>query len=42
MSEFLKSKYFSNEKSPSYILIPEKDGFLKKKKILVLPEILKN
>jgi hypothetical protein len=26
MSEFLK-KYFFNEKSPSYILIPEKDEF---------------
>jgi hypothetical protein len=29
MSEFLKNKYFFNEKSPSYILIPEKDASLK-------------
>jgi hypothetical protein len=28
MSEFLKNKYFFNEKSPSYILIPEIDDFL--------------
>jgi hypothetical protein len=28
MSEFLKNKYFFNEKSPSYVLIPEKDDFL--------------
>jgi hypothetical protein len=28
MSEFLKNKSFFNEKSPSYILIPEKDDFL--------------
>jgi hypothetical protein len=27
MSEFLKNKYFFNETSPSYILIPEKDVF---------------
>jgi hypothetical protein len=25
MSEFLKNKYYFNEKSPRYILIPEKD-----------------
>jgi hypothetical protein len=31
MSEFLKNNYFFNEKSPSYILIPEKDDFLKGK-----------
>jgi hypothetical protein len=30
-SEFLLNKYFFNEKSPSYILIPEKDVFLKGK-----------
>jgi hypothetical protein len=41
MSEFLKNKYFSNEKSPRYILIPEKNGFLKKK-VLVLPEFKEN
>jgi hypothetical protein len=28
MYEFLKNKYFFNEKSPSYILIPEKGDFL--------------
>jgi hypothetical protein len=28
MSEFLKNKYFFVEKSPSYILIPEKNDFL--------------
>jgi hypothetical protein len=27
MSEFLKNRYFFNEKSPIYILILEKDGF---------------
>jgi hypothetical protein len=26
MFELLKNKYFFNEKSPSYILIPEKEG----------------
>jgi hypothetical protein len=31
MFEFLKNKYLFNEKSPSYILIPEKDYFLKEK-----------
>jgi hypothetical protein len=31
MTEFLKNKYFFNEKSPSYYLIPEKDDFLKGK-----------
>jgi hypothetical protein len=31
MPEFLKNKYFFNEKSPSYNLIPEKDDFLKVK-----------
>jgi hypothetical protein len=31
MSELLKNKYFFNEKSPRYILIPEKDDFLKGK-----------
>jgi hypothetical protein len=31
MSEFLRNKYFFNEKSPSFILIPEKDDFLKEK-----------
>jgi hypothetical protein len=29
MSEFLKNKYFFNEKSPRYILIPEKKSFSK-------------
>jgi hypothetical protein len=28
MFEFLKNKYFFNEKPPRYILIPEKDDFL--------------
>jgi hypothetical protein len=31
MSEFLKNKYFFNENSPSYILIPENDNFVKGK-----------
>jgi hypothetical protein len=31
MSEFLKNNYLFNEKSPSYLLIPEKDDFLKGK-----------
>jgi hypothetical protein len=31
MSEFLKNNYFFNEKSPSYILVPEKDAILKGK-----------
>jgi hypothetical protein len=31
MSEFLKNKCFFNEISPKYILIPEKDDFLKGK-----------
>jgi hypothetical protein len=31
MSEFLRNKNFFNEKSPSYILIPEKDHFLNRK-----------
>jgi hypothetical protein len=31
LSEFLKNKYFFNEKSPSYILISEKDEFVKGK-----------
>jgi hypothetical protein len=31
MSEFLKNKYFFNGKSPSCILIPENDDFLKEK-----------
>jgi hypothetical protein len=31
MSEFLKNKYFFNEISPSYILIPENYDFLKEK-----------
>jgi hypothetical protein len=31
MSGFLKNKYIFNEISPSYILIPEKDVFLKGK-----------
>jgi hypothetical protein len=34
MSEFLKNKYFCNEKFLSYILIPEK--------VLILPQFLKN
>jgi hypothetical protein len=38
MSELLKNKYFFNEKSSSYVLIPEKDVFLKEK----CPEFLKN
>jgi hypothetical protein len=41
MSEFLNNQYFFNEKSPSYILIPEKDVLIKKN-VLVLPEFLKN
>jgi hypothetical protein len=31
MSGFLKNKYCFNEKSPSFILIPEKDIFFKEK-----------
>jgi hypothetical protein len=31
MSEFLKNKYFFDEKSPSFILIPENDDFLEGK-----------
>jgi hypothetical protein len=31
MSEFLKNKCFFNEISPSYLLIPEHDDFLKGK-----------
>jgi hypothetical protein len=31
ISEFLKNKYFFNEKSPIYILILEKDVFFKEK-----------
>jgi hypothetical protein len=42
MSVFLKNKYFFNEKSPSYILIPENGDFLKGKCPIVLPEFLKN
>jgi hypothetical protein len=34
MPEFLKYKYFFNEKSPSYNLIPEKDDFLNGKSLL--------
>jgi hypothetical protein len=34
MSEFLRNKYFYNEISPSYLLIPEND--------LVFPAFLKN
>jgi hypothetical protein len=30
-SQFLKNKYFFNEKSSSYNLIPEKDDFLNRK-----------
>jgi hypothetical protein len=41
MSEFLKNKYFFNEKSSSYNYIPEKDEFLKVK-CPSLPEFLKN
>jgi hypothetical protein len=41
MSELLKNKYFFNEKSPSCILIPESDDFLKEND-LVLPAFLKN
>jgi hypothetical protein len=37
MSEFLKNKYFFNEKSSSYNLIP-----FSKENVLVLPEFLKN
>jgi hypothetical protein len=33
MSEFEKNKYFFNEKSPSFILIPEKDDSLKGKSL---------
>jgi hypothetical protein len=44
MSEFLKNKYFFNEKSGKisyvYILIPEKTSFIKENQ-LVLPEFLK-
>jgi hypothetical protein len=39
MSEFLKNKNFFNEKSPSFLLIPEKDDL--KENVLVLPEFLK-
>jgi hypothetical protein len=31
MFELLKNKYLFNEKSPSYVLIPEKDDFLEGK-----------
>jgi hypothetical protein len=31
MSEFLKSKYFVKEKSPSHILVPENEYFFKGK-----------
>jgi hypothetical protein len=41
MSEFLKNKYFFNEKSPRYNLIPEKKTF-SKENVPVLPEFLKN
>jgi hypothetical protein len=41
MSEFLKNKYFFNEMSRSYILIPEKTSF-PKENVLVLAEFLKN
>jgi hypothetical protein len=41
MSEFLKNKYFFNEKSPSYILILKKTSF-SKESVLLLPEFLKN
>jgi hypothetical protein len=41
LSEFLKNKYFFNEISPSYILIPENDDF-SLKNVLVLSEFLKN
>jgi hypothetical protein len=41
MSEFLKNKYFFNEKSLSFILIPEKTT-CSKKYVLVLPAFLKN
>jgi hypothetical protein len=41
MSEFLKNKYFFNGKSPSFILIPEKDVF-SKENVLVLSEFFKN
>jgi hypothetical protein len=36
MYEYLKNKYFFNEKSPSYNIIPEKDD------VLVLSEFLRN
>jgi hypothetical protein len=32
MSEFVKNKYFINEISPSYLLIPENEGFFKGKR----------
>jgi hypothetical protein len=41
MSDFLKNKYFFNEKSPSCKLIPEKTSF-SRKTVLVLPEFWKN
>jgi hypothetical protein len=41
ISEFLKNRYFSNRKSPRFVLIPEKTTF-SKKNLLVLPELLKN
>jgi hypothetical protein len=31
MSEFLKNKYFLMKKTPSYLLIPEKQNFSKEK-----------
>jgi hypothetical protein len=37
----LKNKYFFNEKSPSYVFVPEKTTF-SKENVLVLPEFLKN
>jgi hypothetical protein len=39
--QILKNKYFFNKKSPSYILIPEKDDF-SKENFLVLPDSLRN
>jgi hypothetical protein len=45
MSEFPKNKYFFNEISPSYVVIPENEKAMSsfsKENVLVLPEFLKN
>jgi hypothetical protein len=42
MSEFLNNRYFFNEISPSYLLIPEFLTTFAKENVLILPEFLKN